>query len=210
MIVHDCEQNTLDWLRLHIGIPTASGLANLVDSKFDLRTGEMPHTYVFKKVAESWRGQPLVSINSSGGWSTEQGMIVEDEARPFYELETGTKVRQVGFITSDDGRCGCSPDGLISDDCGLEIKSPEPYTHVKYLMGGCVPKEYTAQVYGSMFVTGAKEWVFMSYRRKFPPLIVTVQRDESIMEKIGKAIDRFHEEFNKAMEKLKGYENPCD
>src|SRR5574338_1006857 len=62
MKIHEVEQGTLDWLRLHIGIPTASGLDNLLDSKFALRTGEMPKTYLFKKVAESWRGQPLVSI----------------------------------------------------------------------------------------------------------------------------------------------------
>lgn len=203
MKIHEVEQGTLDWLRLHIGIPTASGLDNLLDSKFALRTGEMPKTYLFKKVAESWRGQPLVSINNNGGWSTEQGMIVEEEARPFFELETGLSVRRVGFITSDDGRCGCSPDGMISDDCGLEIKSPEPYTHVKYLMGETVPKEYAAQVYGSMFVTGASGWIFMSYRRGFPALIVHAKRDEEIMEKIGAAITRFHEEFDKAMQKLK-------
>lgn len=199
MIIHDVEQNSLPWLKLHMGIPTASGFDNLMDSKFEMRTGEMPRTYLFKKLAEAWRGQPLIELNT---FSVEQGLIVEDEARPYFALETGLKVQQVGFITSDDGRCGCSPDGLIGDDGGLEIKSPSAHVHVKYLLDGKLPKEYAAQVYGSMFVTSRPSWMFMSYRRKFPALILKVRRDEKIMAKIKEAVDNFSEEFNKAKARI--------
>ena len=59
----------------------------------------------------------------------EQGMIVEEEARPWYALEYDKLVKQVGFITTEDGRFGCSPDGLIEgEECGLEIKSPTAHT----------------------------------------------------------------------------------
>lgn len=204
MIIHDdVEQNTLAWLALHVGIPTASGFDNLLTSKFELRDGEMPRTYLYKKLAEAWRGQPLVELNN---FSVEQGLIVEDEARPFFALETGLKVRQVGFISTDDGTCGCSPDGLIGDDSGLEIKSPSAHVHCKYVLEGKLPKEYAAQVYGSMFVTGRPKWVFMSYRRKFPPLILEIQRDDAIMAKIGKAIDWFHKELADAKEKIAKYQ----
>jgi len=215
MIVHDVEQGTLAWLQLHLGIPTASGLNNLLTTGFEKRTGEMVRTYIFKKVAEAWRGKPLVSLGSGGNWDTEQGMILETEALPWFELEYETKVKRVGFITTDDNRFGCSPDGLIlsadgqleSVDCGLEIKCPAAHTHVKYLIDGKLPNEYAAQVHGGMFATGFSRWVFVSYRRGFPALRVEVERDEEIQTKIQEAVDLFHLDFSAWLARLKTYEN---
>ncbi len=226
MKIHDCEQGTLEWAKLHFGIPTASGLDNLLTPELELRKGEMPKTYVYKKVAEKLQGRPLVDLSASS-FMMEQGMIIESEARPWFELEYEKKVRQVGFITTDDGRFGCSPDGLIQTqysvgetigargyafvdgigyDCGLEIKSPAAHTHVKYLCGGALPKEYAAQVLGSMFATGFKKWIFVSYRRGFPALVLEIQRDEKAMSAIANAIDSFHSGFDRAMQRIKNIE----
>jgi YqaJ-like viral recombinase domain len=194
--IHSVEQNTLSWLKLHMGIPTASGLHNMLDTSFKLREGEMGKSYVHTKLAEAWRGKPLVELGSSGSFSTEQGMILEDEARPWLELEMGKKINAVGFITTDDGRAGCSPDGLIEgEECGVEIKCPQPASHVKHLLGGVIPKEYVVQVYASMFVTGYPRWLFISYRRGFPALIIMAQRDEEINAKIEGAVEKFHTDF---------------
>ncbi len=222
MKIHDCEQGTLEWTKLHFGIPTASGLDNLLTPEFELRKGEMPKTYVYKKVAEKLQGRPLIDLSASS-FMLEQGMIVEEEARPWYALEYDKKIKQVGFITTDDARFGCSPDGLIESagngkyitdvsghavindrvyDCGLEIKSPAAHTHVKYLVNGVLPKEYAAQVYGSMFVTGFKRWIFVSYRRGFPALVLEIHRDEKAMSMIRAAINQFHGDFDRAMERI--------
>lgn len=164
----------------------------------------MFRSYLYLKVAEAWREEPVIELTT---FSIEQGEIVETEARPFYELETNQKVREVGFITTDDGLFGCSPDGLIGENSGLEIKCPSAQMHVKYLVQGTLPKDYAAQVYGSMFVTGFPRWTFLSYRRNFPPLILEVERDEEIMGKIGKALKAFHSQFDTALEKLRSYGN---
>ncbi len=209
MKIHSCQQGTLEWTKLHFGIPTASGLDNLLTPEFELRKGELPKTYVYKKVAEKLQCRPLIDLSASS-FMLEQGMIIEEEARPWYALEYDKKVRQVGFITTDDGRFGCSPDGLIDvypnslggEACGLEIKSPAAHTHVKYLVNGVLPKEYVAQVYGSMFATGFKRWIFVSYRRGFPALVLEIYRDEKAMAKIASAIDSFHAEFDRAMERI--------
>jgi hypothetical protein len=223
--IHDCEQGTLEWTKLHFGIPTASGLDNLITPEFELRKGETPKTYIYKKVAEKLQGRPLIDLSASS-FMLEQGMIVEEEARPWYALEYDKNVRKVGFITTDDGRFGCSPDGLIEENlseeclglknisvlngvgynCGLEIKSPAAHTHVKYLVNGVLPKEYAAQVFGSMFVTGFKKWIFVSYRRGFPALVIEIYRDQKAMEAIERAIDSFHSEFNRAMTRISNIE----
>ena len=202
MIIHDCEQMTLEWIRLHFGIPTAASLDQLLTPEFELRKGEMPKTLVYKKVAEKLQNRPLIDLDKSS-FMMEQGMIIEEEARPWYALEYDKTIKQVGFITSDDGRVGCSPDGLIEgEECGLEIKSPAAHTHVKYLVNGVLPKEYVAQVYGSMFVTGFRKWLFVSYRRGFPALVLEIPRHQTIMDQIAKAVDSFHSEFDQAMQRI--------
>lgn len=213
MKIHDVEQNTLDWLKLHIGIPTAGGLGELVDTKFLPRTGETPRTYLCKKLAESYAGKPLISLGSNGAtgsFSVEQGMILEEEALPFFEFQTGAVVKRYGFVTTDDGKFGCSPDGIILGDklqpvAGLEVKCPAAETHVKYLINGVVPKEYAAQVHGGMFATGLEHWVFMSYRRRFPALIISVDRDEAIITKIATALSKFDADFAVASAKLQAF-----
>ncbi len=212
MKISEIQQGHIDWFKLRMGIPTASELGNLLTPDFELRKGELPKSYVYSKVAEAYSGRPLIS---TGNWNTEQGQILESEAIPWYALEYDKRVQQVGFITTDDGRFGCSPDGLIESDgefaqffqeksygCGLEIKCPSAAVHVKYLVNGALPKEYACQVMGSMFATGFKKWIFVSYRRGFPALVLEIYRDEKAMSAIASAIDSFHADFDRAMARI--------
>lgn len=198
MKIHDVQQNSLEWLMLRCGLPTASEFDQLLTPEFEIRKGEMPKTYLARKVAEAWGG-PLPGYNTI---DMEQGSILEKEAIPHFEFSTGIEVTRVGFVTTDDGLVGCSPDGLIGDDGGIEVKCPDAHTHVKYLLNGGLPKDYAAQVHGSMFVTGRSYWRFLSYRRGFPPLSIIVNRDEEIQAKIGAAIEPFVGRFQYAMEAL--------
>lgn len=200
MKIHDVAQGELDWLRLRCGRVTASELDNLLTPKFELRTGEGVKTYLYRKVAEGFRGEPLPGFTS---FATEQGQELEDEARKWYVFQSDERVRGVGFCEGDDGRCGCSPDALIGEDGGLELKCPEPTNHVRYLMEGTLPKDYAAQVHMSMFVTGRKWWNFVSYRRRFPKFVLRVERDEKINAKIQEALTGFYAKYDEAMKKLK-------
>lgn len=202
MKIHLQEQGTLAWLALRIGKVTASEMGNLMTPEFELRKGEMPKSYLAEKLAEAWRGKPLPAF---GSWATDQGLLLEEEAKPWFALEYNCKIRSVGFIEHDDGLSGCSPDGLIDQDCGLEIKSPSPEMHVKYLLNGVVPKDYVAQVHGSMFVTGYPHWIFCSYRRGFPAFVIEVKRDEEIMAKIGEAVAKFHVDFEAGKKRIAEY-----
>ncbi len=201
MKIHKCVQGEADWVLARLGKVTASELGNLLTTKFEQRTGEMPKTYLAQKIAEAWRGQPLAGFSS---WATEQGQLLEDEARSFYALEFDDhKITNVGFIEGDDGKCGCSPDALLGDDGGLELKAPYAETHVKYLLNGVVPPDYVPQVHMSLYVTGRKWWRFVSYRRGFPPLVIEVKRDDAIMARIGAALETFYKAFDESMNKLR-------
>ncbi len=199
MKLHNVEQGSMEWLMLRAGIPTASEMDALITPKFKVKEGDGPKTYLAKKVAEKWQGGPLPAFQ---GFDMEQGQILESEAIPWFELTFDTTVNRVGFITTDDGRAGCSPDGLLTTDCGLELKCPKAETHVGYLLRGVLPEDYVIQVHASMFITGFKQWKFLSYRRGFPQLVLTIERDEEYQEVIAEALDLFTQKFDEAMERM--------
>ena len=193
------EQGSVDWMIARAGIPTASEFDNLLTPELKIRTGQMPQSYLNKKLAEAWQGGPMASLNT---FDMEQGRILEAEAIPFYELEFNETVQRVGLCTTDDGRVGCSPDGLIGDDGGIEIKCPAIQTHIGYLRNGELPKEYAPQVHGSLYVTGRKWWKFLAYRRHMPPLVLTIARDDAVMKTIHQALSEFLEDFDMEFQKL--------
>jgi len=196
MKIIDCKQGSDEWLNARLGIVTASELDALVTPLWKPRKidGDGVTSYLCKKIAEKWRGAPLQSFH---GGSMEQGAIREEEARAWYELDQNVTVKQVGLILSDDGKMGCSPDGLLEDG-GLEIKCPEPHTHVGYLLEGVLPPEYAAQVYGSLLVTGLPRWRFLSYCRGFPPLLLTIEADATAMDAIRAAVAAFQTRLDEA------------
>lgn len=198
---HNVTQGEGDWLKVRLGKVTASEAGAILTPEFKARTGEGVQTYLCQKLAETWRGTPLPGFHS---WETEQGQLLEDEARKWFAFATEHKMRNVGFIEHDDGRCGCSPDALLDADGGLELKCPQDVNHVRYLIEGRLPKDYTVQVHFSMYVTGRKWWQFVSYRRKMPQFVIWVERDEEICGKIAEALKTFYTRFDAAMALLKG------
>lgn len=200
MIVHDCAQGEAEWLKLRVGKVTASEASALLTPDFKIRDGETPKTYLLGKLAEGFRGEPLPGFTS---WETEQGQILEDEARRWFSFSTEHKISNVGFCEHDSGRCGASPDALLDDDGGLELKCPQPTNHVRYLLDGILPKDYAVQVHFSLYATGRKWWKFVSYRRRFPAFVLTVQRDETIIAKIDQALAGFFAKYDAALRQLK-------
>lgn len=199
--IHPVTQGEAEWLQLRVGKVTASELSALVTPEFKIRTGEGPNTYLCEKLAEAWRGKPLPQFSS---FATEQGQLLEDEARSWYAFtHDDHKVHNVGFIEHDDGRCGCSPDALLGEDGGLELKCCQPTNHVRYLLAGTLPKEYAAQVHMSLYVSGRAWWRFVSYRRGYPAFMLLVPRDEEIMAKIAAALVAFYPLFDEGMAKMR-------
>jgi len=181
----DCEQNTPEWHVARLGIPTASNFGRILTP-----TGK-PSTqaegYRLKLLAEWLMGQPTEERVTE--WMAS-GAELEAEARAWYEMETGQEIIQAGFCLDDSGTFGCSPDGLIAGG-GIEIKCPAPNTHVGYLLGRKLPTEYIPQVQGSMLVTGAQWWTFVSYHPDLPPLRVLVERDQKYIDLLRAALTKF-------------------
>lgn len=199
MKTYDFEQYSPQWWTARLGIPTASAFSQIMTPKFAPRDGQMPETYMYEKLAEKVMG---FAQDQGGSFASNQGAILEGEAMPFLAFTQGLDLRKVGFCTTDDGRVGCSPDFLAGEDGGGEIKCPQPTAHIRYLLENKVPEQYLAQVHGSLYVTGKKFWVFMSYSRNFPALIVRVERDEKIMQAIQGALHGWLTKFDAALSQI--------
>ena len=138
----------------------------------------------------------LVSVPDEDNYQSRdmvRGNELEPFARRAFELHTGWRVNQVGFVLADDERIGCSPDGAVFTTegkfrGGLEIKSPRPANHLKYLDREVVAKEHGPQMQGSIWVCESHAWYFVSFCPwvKDQPLVVhTFNRDESVIEKLA-------------------------
>lgn len=196
MKIIDCRQGDYSWLAARLGRPTASEFDSLVTPLWKVREGSGVETYLYHKLAEHLTQTPQ---DDASAWAMEQGSILETQAIPWYEFTFDVPIKRVGFCTTDDGKIGCSPDGLIGEDGGIELKCPQPPAHLKYLTEGILPPKYAAQVHGSMLVTGRPWWIFMSYSRQFPKFILKVNRDEKIQSALRSAIDGFLERFDIAL-----------
>ncbi len=184
----EAKQGSDEWWAARMGRPTASQFGNILTPSTE-KPSKSQGPYAADLIVERVLGIPLDQMDGFTSPWMEHGTQTEDEARDAYSFLTGNAVREVACGVLD-GEIVASPDGLISDDGGLELKCPKPTTHVKYLLAGGLPNEYKCQVHGNMFVFGRQWWDFMSYAPDFPPLIVRVERDE-FTEKLGAEVRNF-------------------
>ena len=183
MIKHLVEQRSEAWHDLRLARITGTGFANLMATK---TTGAYKNL-IADTVAELITGESdesdYVSIDM------QYGIDTEPEARRCYEDIFNCVVEQVGFVTPDEDHpfydiVGVSPDGLTEDNGLVEIKCPKRSTHLYYIQSGKLPSTYKWQVYGQLYVTGAKHCDFMSYVKGLKPFIIRVYPDEKIFAEI--------------------------
>ncbi len=195
MIVHKCEQLSPAWFEARKGIPTASQFGRILTPK-TMKLSAAADEYICELVAERFCLIPPAEKTLNA--AMRHGVEYEPEARRWFEFDAGVDVQQVGFIATDDGRFGCSPDGLVGETCGLELKCPQGKTHVGWLMAGGLPDDHKAQVHGSMIVTGRTSWWFLSYCPGLPPLKLLVLRD-AYTDALAAALEQFSARLSEAL-----------
>jgi putative phage-type endonuclease len=194
--VLDVEQGSPEWRAARAGIATASEFAAII-AKPNKDGGEKAgrRNYRRQLVVERLTGQPKEDFQSA---AMKQGTEREPDARAAYANLTGEWVQTVGFVRHDEIECGASPDGLIGDDGGLEIKCPEQSAHTDTLLDQAVPAEYVAQIQGNLWLTGRAYWDFVSFNPDFPPRMrlfrCRVLRDEKYIGALMVAVGLFMEE----------------
>lgn len=199
--IHDCEQGSTEWLGLRLGIPTASEFHKIIT-----KTGKLSETsrkYAYRLVAEKLLNRSLESLDHIE--AIQYGKRSEPEAVKWYEAIYEVPTKAVGFITTDDGRYGASPDRLIiGKNAGLEIKCPYPNTMVEYMVDG-LGVDYWPQVQGQIFI-GEFDYVERyAWSAEMPHVLVRTDRDDAYIAKLKEAIDRFCDMKDTMLEKARAY-----
>ena len=192
------EQGTKAWLLSRLGCPSASNFGKIITPTG--KPSSQMSGYVCELTSQCFtQGIPETYSNE---WM-ERGNELEPKARLYYEMARGVTVQEIGFCKHDTLECGASPDGLVNDDGGLEIKCPAPATHCQYLMDGVIPSKYVPQVMGCLWITGRDWWDFVSYHETMPALLVRVERDEEYISKLAELVEEACNQIQASVEKIR-------
>jgi len=157
MKIHKIQQCSEEWFDIRKGKLTASN-AQAIGAN-----GKGLESYVYSLLAEKYSNNKDRYTNSD----MDRGVELEEQARQTYEIEHEI-VEQVGFIEQDE-YVGCSPDGLVGEDGGLEIKCVNDVNFFKLLVNGEneIETKFIWQVQMCLLITGRKWWDLCFYNINF-------------------------------------------
>lgn len=185
MILLTMPQGSAAWHLARLGIPTASQFSRILTPK-TRKLGSGAETYMLELLAEWIIGIP--GGDDARGYM-ERGRDLESWAVGYYELVRGVTTTPAGVCLRDDRMVACSPDRLVGDDGGMEIKVPSAKVHVANLLG--LGDDHVGQVQGNLWITGRKWWDLVSYHPEIPPTIVRVERDEGYIAALEAGMGEF-------------------
>ncbi len=205
MKVYMMAQGSDAWWEARKGIPTCSAFDRIITpAKGQL--SKQADDYACELIGERLSLLTPENVEHFTSRAIRWGEQCEAEARRWYEMETDTKVQQVGFVTTDDGRFGGSPDGLVQDDPpgGLELKCPQCQAQARYILDPqSLVTAYRCQAHGHLIVTGREWWDLLSYHPGMKPVLVRVYRDD-FTEKLRLALEAFYIRLQELETKIKG------
>jgi len=157
MKIHKMDQRSDEWFAIRRGKLTASN-AQAIGAN-----GKGLETYVYSLLAEKYSNNKEHYTNAD----IERGIELEDQARMTYEVERNN-VKEVGFIELDEF-VGCSPDGLVGKDGGIEIKCPNDAGFFKLMVNGrdAIESKYLWQVQMTLYITKRSWWDLVFYNPNF-------------------------------------------
>ncbi len=171
-----------EWRAARVGNVTGSRIYDIVDRNKDGKYSAKRKHYAREKLKERLAGLPADThefLTPAMQW----GIDTEESAVAEYALESSEKVQRLGKVYIPHphiSRAGCSPDALVGEFGGLEVKCPETNTHLDFLRYGDIPDAYLTQIIWCLAcMPERKWWDYMSYDPRCP-------------EHMHKKITRFH------------------
>lgn len=169
------EHGSAMWHRWRLGKITASRFLDVMAIGTSSPWGAPAITYAEELALEIITGEPKASFSSL---ATDWGNEWEHDAREAYILKSGRHVPRPNRVYYRPGTLiGGTPDGLVGDDGGMEIKCPKSRRvhfhalhdiHKTTGLRGIIPPMHIPQVMGYMWLTGRDWWDFVSFDPRFP------------------------------------------
>ena len=160
------DQHSAEWWQIRCGRVTASRVWDIM-----ARTQKGAYTaarghYLREKVAERITGKPRDRKRVK---SLDDRLDLEPDARTAYEFYYDQKIELAGFIEHPRiPNAGCSPDGLIGTDGGIEIKCCDPEQHLEIITTESIDPGYLCQCHFNIACTERDWWAFTAFNPDMP------------------------------------------
>lgn len=165
-IYEDIEQGTEEWFNIKKGKLTASHATAI------MANGKGLKTLVEEVITDLYSSDNYPEFtNRLDNRHVARGNEYESKARTIYELETGNKVKQVGFVELDE-YVGASPDGLVGDDGLLEIKNPANKEFMRLALTGKIDSNHLNQMQMQMYITGRQWCDYFAFNPNYNPCYI--------------------------------------
>jgi|SRR3972149_2967849 len=180
---YDIIQRSDEWFSIRKGKFTASNAQSIGNQ------GKGLETYIWQVLTKKYSDGFDYDYKND---DIQRGVELEEQAKMVYEIEK-EPVTTVGFIEMDE-YVGCSPDGLIGDEGGIEIKCPNDTNYMKLLLQGerAIESKYIWQC--QMFLLVAeRSWIdFVAYNPNFDKnlIVVRMKKDLAMQEKLIVGIEK--------------------
>jgi hypothetical protein len=201
MKLYRVEQGSGEWYRLRLGKPTSSNFHKIVTPLG--APSKQAVKYLYRLVAERLLNETMDDEIGFVKW-VAQGKEQEPHAVARFQAVNEVELEPGGFVTTNDGRIGASPDRIFKGHKeSLEIKSPAPWTQLQYLLEG--PDDaYIAQTQGHLLVGDEFEAVhFYSYHERTPSFHRVILRDPHYQSILAAALDSFCDVLDQTTERAK-------
>jgi exodeoxyribonuclease (lambda-induced) len=202
------EQRTPEWFKLHIGRFSASEIHKIIgkDSK---KLTKGAKSYILGKVKEIAYNRIKETPTTD---AMQRGIDLEPDAAKAYQIKFGVFASSVGFYYGD--HYGASPDKIVGEHGGIEIKCPGT-KHIDHCLLTTpedlerVEKAYFWQCYMNMLCTGRFWWDFVSFdpSPELPQHLrlhtIRIERKDSKMKKLVDALELAIIEKKRILKQLK-------
>lgn len=195
LVIHNVEQGSDAWFELRNKYPLTASKAQAIGNQ-----GAGLETLCWENLAEKYSSAVKEQYVNE---DLERGNELEPIARSLYELQTGSDVKTIGFITNEDISKvgGASPDGTVDEEGLLEIKAFANTKHFKAIAelnstgSFKIEPRYIWQMQQQMLF-GDKNWCdFLAYNPNFEQslLIQRVFADKEMQDKILEGLKKGEE-----------------
>ena len=193
--IFECEQGSPQWFEVRRGIPTASKYATILAEGKKKGEPSVGRASYMRTLAWEIYNQATAAETYTNP-NFDRGKALEGSARAMYCYAYDVEARQVGFIRESDLKTGVSPDALIGDDGGLEIKTAFPHIVVEKILADVFPPEHKPQCQGFLLVTGRKWIDLVIYWPGGEPFIKRAERDEVYIANLASKIAEFNRDLD--------------
>lgn len=203
----DMPQGTDEWLQARLGIITASNAhLLLVNGKAEHGLGAGAVTYLYQLMAERFMGYSDEPF--SGNQYTERGHALEPVVADYYQRLCGITPHSTGIVLNHADLVGydvgASPDRLVGDVGGLEIKTKQGKLQAELLCTQNIDKQHLVQVQFNLWVTGRAWWDYVSFCQDMPLFVKRFYPDEQMHKQFEIKAKAFYQLLDDEMAKMIG------